>query len=127
MTGGVNSIKIDSVNKFAISITAIITERDIKSEYLFRMCCVATNLVRSLEIGPVRRATLLYQLGRTRNRYGATHFILVSSTAESSATGGYVVIRERIGQNEEPAPRNEGRTTKRPSFVPSSRFDRCNM
>ena len=30
------SIKIDSVNKFAMTITASITERDFKSEYVFR-------------------------------------------------------------------------------------------
>ena len=40
--------EIDNVNIFALITTAFI-ERDFKSEYLFRTCCVATNLVTSLE------------------------------------------------------------------------------
>ena len=48
----------------------------------------------------------------------ATRFILLSSTAESSATSGYVVVPEHFGQNEEPAVSNEERTRKTPCFVP---------
>ena len=36
--------EIDNVNKFALITTAII-ERYFKSEYLYRKCSVATNLV----------------------------------------------------------------------------------
>ena len=35
---------------------------------------------------------------QTRNGYVATHFVLLSSTAESSATSGYVVVAERFGK-----------------------------
>ena len=61
---------------------------------------------------------MLCQFGQTRNRYVATQFTLLSSTAASSARSGYVVVPERFGQNEEPACSNEERTRKKPSFVP---------
>ena len=61
---------------------------------------------------------MLCQFGRTRNGYVATYFILLSSTAVSSATSGYVVVPERLGQIEETACSNEERTKKKPSFVP---------
>ena len=61
---------------------------------------------------------MLCQFGRTRNVYVATRFILLSSTAESSATSGYVVVPEHFLQKEEPACINEERTRKKPSFVP---------
>ena len=48
----------------------------------------------------------------------AKRFILLSSTAESSATSGYVVVPEHFLQKEEPACNNEERTMKKPSFVP---------
>ena len=112
MTCAVIYIKIDSVNKFTISITAIITERDFKTEYLFRMCSVANSLVTSLEFKPIGCATTLCHFGRTRNGYVAIHLILLSSTAESSATSGYVVVLERFGQNEQAASRNEERARK---------------
>ena len=76
------------------------TELDFKSEYLFRMFSVVTNLVTSLEFQPIRCATMLFHFGRTRNVYVATRIILLSSTAESSATSGYVVATERSGQSE---------------------------
>ena len=82
------------------------------------MCSTATNLVTSLEFKPIRYATTLCHFGRTRNGYVANHFILLSGTA---------VVLERFGQNEEPAIRHEERAKKKPSFVPSSGFDRCNM
>ena len=66
----------------------------------------------------MRCSFMLCQIGRTRNVYVATRLILLSSTAESSATSGYVVVLEHFGQNEEPAVSNEERTEKRPSFVP---------
>ena len=61
---------------------------------------------------------MLRQFGQTQNGYVATYFILLSSTAASSATSGYVVVPENFGQNEEQAGKNEERTKKKPSFVP---------
>ena len=61
---------------------------------------------------------MLCLFGRTRNVYVVTRFILLSSTAESSATGGYVAVPEHFLQNEEPACINEERTRKKPSFFP---------
>ena len=55
---------------------------------------------------------MLCQFGQKRNVYVATRFILLSSTAVSSATGGYVVVPEHSLQNEEPAYINEERTRK---------------
>ena len=82
------------------------------------MCSVVTNLVTSLEFQPIRCATTLFHFGRTRNVYVATRFILLSSTAESSATSGYVAVPEHVLQNEEPACINEERTRRKPKFVP---------
>ena len=67
---------------------------------------------------PIRCATTLCLFGRTRNGYVATHFILLSSTAENSATSGYVVVPERFGQNDEPPDSNKERAMKKPSLVP---------
>ena len=61
---------------------------------------------------------MLCHFARTRNVNVATRFILLGSTAESSATSGYVVIPEHFLQNEEPASINEEWTKKKPSFVP---------
>ena len=94
------------------------TELDFKNEYLFRMCSVVTNLVMSLEFQPMRCATMLLHFGRTRNVYVATRIILLSSTAESSATSGYVVATERTGQSEARAGRNVERAKKKPSSFP---------
>ena len=91
------------------------------------MCSVVTNLVTSLEFQPIRCATMLCHFGRTRNGYVATRFILLSSTVESSATSGYVVFPERFGQNEARVGRKVERTRKKPSFLPSSGFNRCKM
>ena len=88
------------------------------------MCFVAINLVTSLEIRPIRCATTLYHIGRTRNGYVANPFILPSSTGESSATSGYVFVPERFGPNEEPAGRNEERAKKKLCSVPSKGFNR---
>ena len=95
-----------------MSIAATFAKRDFKSEYLFCMCSVVTNLVTSLELRPIRCGTTLCHFGRTRNGYVATQIILLSSTAESSATSGYVVVTERFGQNEERASRNEEQAIK---------------
>ena len=62
------------------------------------MCSVVTNLVTSLEFQPIRCATTLFHFGRTPNGYVATRKILRSSTAENSATSGYVVAPERSGK-----------------------------
>ena len=83
------------------------------------MCSVVTNLVTSLEFQPIRCATTLFHFGRTRNVYVATRIILLSSTAESSATGGYVVAPERSGQSEASAGRNVERATEKPSSFPT--------
>ena len=61
---------------------------------------------------------MLSQFGWTRNVYVATRIILLSSTAESSATSGYVAVREHFLQNEEPSVKNVERARKKPSFVP---------
>ena len=89
-----------------------------RSEYLFRTRSVATNLVTSLEFQPIHSAIILCHFRQTRNGYAATYFILLSSTAASSATSGYVVVPEQFGQNEEPAGSNEERTWKKSSSVP---------
>ena len=83
-------------------------------------------MVTSLEYNPIRRDTTLCHFGRTRNAYVTTHFILLSSTAQSSTTSGYVVVPERFGQNEEPASRNEEPNRKKSSSVPSSGLNRFN-
>ena len=62
------------------------------------MCYVATNLVTSLKLNSIRCATTLCHFGRTRNGYVATYFILLSSTAESSATSGYVVVSDVLAK-----------------------------
>ena len=82
------------------------------------MCFVATNLVTSLEFKPNHCDTPLCHFGRTRNGYVATHFIILSSTAESSATSGYLVVPERFGQNEEPVGGNKEGAEKKPNLVP---------
>ena len=64
------------------------------------MCSALINLFTSLEFQPIRRATMLFLFGRTRSGYVATRSILLSSTAVSSATSGYVVAPERSGQSE---------------------------
>ena len=109
---------IDYVNKFAVSNMTISTQRDFKSEYLFRTCSVATNLVMWLEFNPIHCATMLCYFGQTRSGYVAILFILRGSTATSSATGDYVAIPERFGRNEEPAGGNQEWTKKKPSLFP---------
>ena len=98
----------------------IITELDFKSKKLFPMCSVVTNLVSSLEFQPICCATTLFLFGRTRNGYVATRIILLSSTAEISATSGYVVATERSGQSEAWAGSEVERAKKKPSFLPKS-------
>ena len=92
-------------------------ELDFRSEYLFRTRSVVTNLT-SLEIDRIRYATMLCHFGQTRNCSVAFHFILYCSAATSSATGDYVPVPERFGQNEESAGRKKERTSRKPSFVP---------
>ena len=79
---------------------------------------VATDLVTSQSFQPIRCAFMLCQFGRTRNVYVATTFILLSSTAESSATSAYVVVPEHFLQNDEPSLNNVERARRKPSFVP---------
>ena len=73
------------------------------------MCSVVTNLVTSLEIQPIRCATTLFHFGRPRDVYVATRIILFISTAEGSATSGYVGATEHSGQSEAWAGRNAER------------------
>ena len=70
------------------------------------MCSVVTNLVTSLEFQPIRCAITLFHFGRPRDVYVATRIILLSSTAEGSATSGYVAATERSSQIEAWAGRN---------------------
>ena len=77
------------------------------------MYSVVTNLVTSLEVRPIRCATKLFHFGGTRHVYVATRIILLSSTAESRATSGYVVATERSSQSEASAGRNVDRTWKK--------------
>ena len=86
---------LSSLNSFTIR-----TELDFKSEYLFRTCSVVIILVTSPEFQLIRCATTLFHFGRTRNGCVPTRIFLLSSTAESSATSGYVVGPECSGQSE---------------------------
>ena len=56
---------------------------------------MATDLVTSQNFQPIRCAFALFHFGRTRDVYVATRIILLSSTAEGGATGGYVVGKAR--------------------------------
>ena len=85
---------------------------------LLRTRYVATDLVTSQNFQPIRCAFALFHFGRTRDVYVATRIILLSSTAEGSATGGYVVATERSGQIEVWASKNVERAREKPSFVP---------
>ena len=49
---------------------------------------------------------MLLHFGRTRDVYVATRIILISSTAEGSATSGYVAATKHSGQSEAWAGRN---------------------
>ena len=80
-----------------------------RSEHLFRTRSVTINLVS---------ATMLCYDGKLRTGSVFTHFILLSRTTTSSATGGFEVVPERPSRNEEPTSRNEERTRN----VPSSRL-----
>ena len=83
---------IDSVNNFALSIAAISTVRDFKSEYLLRVLSAVTNQVTSPEFKPIRCPTTLCHFGRTRKSFVVIDYNILSSTAESSVTSGYVVF-----------------------------------
>ena len=85
---------------------------------LLRKRYVATDLVTSQNFQPIRCAFTLFHVGRTRDVYVATRNILLSSTAESSATSGYVVATERSSQSDASASKNVERARKKPSFVP---------
>ena len=64
------------------------------------MGSVVTNLVTSPEFQPIRCATTLFHFGRPWDVNVATRIILLSSTAEGSATSGYVAATEHSGQSE---------------------------
>ena len=66
---------------------------------LLRARYVATDLVTSQNFQPIRCVFTLFHFGRTRDVYVATRITLFSSTAEGSATSGYVVATERSGQS----------------------------
>ena len=80
---------------------------------LLRTRSVATDLVTSQNFQPVRCAFTLFHFGRTRDIYVATRIILLSSTAESSGTSGYVVATERSGQSEAWVSKNVELTRKK--------------
>ena len=125
MTCAVLYIYIDSVKKISKLLIGITTERDFKSEYLFRICSVVTNVLNSLELQPNSCATMLFDFEQTRNGHVATRLILLSSSANSIATSGNVVVPERSGQSEARAGRNVEEIRKKPSFVPNSGFNQC--
>ena len=87
---------------------------------LSRTHYVATDLVTSQNIQPVRCAFTLFHFGRTQDVYVATRIIIFSSTAESSAKSGYIVATERSGQSEAWASKNVERAWRKPSFVPKT-------
>ena len=95
-----------------------ILERDFQSDYLLCTCSVVTNLVTSLEFITIGCATMLCHFGQIRNGSATTHFIQLSSTVVSSATGQYKAVLKRVGGNEDPASRNEERTRNKPSSAP---------
>ena len=92
-------------------------DRDFKGESLLRTCSFATNLVTPLEYNPIHTATMLCGFGQTRNGSVVNHF---SSTSTNSATSGYVLLPERVGQNEEPASQNEERTRNKHRSAPKT-------
>ena len=98
-----------NVKKFAVNNMTTITERKFKSEFLFRTCSVAANLMTLLEFYPICYVVSIWP---TWSSYVAILFILRGNTATSSATGDQLAVPERVGQNEEPASRNEERTRK---------------
>ena len=93
------------------------------------MSSVVTDLVTSLEFQSIRCANRLCHFGRERNDYVATRFILLSSTAESSAISGYVIFPELLGESEARAGKNEERIRKKLNLFPIvGLFDAvCNM
>ena len=66
---------------------------------LLRVRYVATELVTSQNFQPIRCAIRLRHFGWTRGIYVATRIILLSSTAEGSATSGHVVATWHNGQS----------------------------
>ena len=82
----------------------------------------ATDLVTSQNFQPIRCAFTLFHFGRTRDVSVATRIILFTSTAESSATSGYVVATERSGQSEAWVSKNVEGTKEKPSFVPKVNY-----
>ena len=61
---------------------------------------------------------MLCHFGLLQNGSVVTYFIHFSSTATRSATGEYVTISERTGQNYEPAGRNEEQARNTDSSAP---------
>ena len=57
---------------------------------------------------------MLCHFGQARNGYVATR--------RSSATSGYLIVPEHLGQSEEPAGSNEDRTKEKPSFATKMDF-----
>ena len=102
-------------------------ELDFKSGHLFRTCYVVTNLVTSLQYNRIGCATILCHFGQTRSGSVATHFILLSSTATSSATGDYEIVRQHFGPNEKLPNRNEERTIYKPSFDAKNATIQCRI
>ena len=98
----------------------------LEMDILLRTRSVATDLVTSLQIQPNRCAFMLRQFRRTQYVYVATRFILLSSTAESSATSGYVAVRGNIFSKLRNQPVLTRNGLKKAYFPSKSEFNRCN-
>ena len=85
---------------------------------LLRTRYVTTDMVTSQHFQPIRCAFTLFHFWRTRDVYVATRIILLSSTAEGSATSGFVAATERYGQSEAWGSKNLERAKEKLSFVP---------
>ena len=90
---------------------------------MFRACSVATSLVTSLNFNPIHCPTSLRQFGQLRNGCVVTHFINFSSTTTISVTSEYVSVPGCIGQNEEPASRNDKQAMNNPSSTPKAHLN----
>ena len=87
-------------------------KREFKSEYLFRTCSVATDLVTSLEF--IQPAVQLCWVVLAKN--GTVWQPFIHSSKQHC--DDYVAVPDRFGQNEEPASKNEERIRKKSSSIP---------
>ena len=85
---------------------------------LLRARYVATDLVTSQKSQPIRCAFALFHFGRIRAVYVATSIILLSSTAEGSATSGTQSTHATTAKVRRALVNNVERARKKLSFVP---------